>query len=79
MKDRKDKWLRKYDEESCAAFTKYFSSYFQSHFPYCWGGMPSFYDTETPVSSNLPNETKERTHKSVDNESLALFRGWRAD
>lgn len=63
MKVRKDKWLRKYDEESYSAFTKYFSNYFQSYFPYCWGWMPPFFDIETPVSSNLHNETKERRHK----------------
>ncbi len=64
MKDIKDKWLRKYDEKSYLAFTKYFSNYLQSYFPYCWGWMPSFYDIETPVSSDLPNETKERRHKT---------------
>ncbi|WP_324824756.1 hypothetical protein [Sinanaerobacter sp. ZZT-01] len=60
MKARKDKRLTKYDEESYLAFTKHFSNYFQSYFSYCWGWMPSFCDTETPVSSHLPDEAKER-------------------
>jgi hypothetical protein len=64
MKERKNKWLRRYDEESYAAFIKYFSSYIQSYFPFCGGWMPSFYDTETPVFSDLSNETKERRHNT---------------
>ncbi|MDF2539933.1 MAG: hypothetical protein K0S76_2954 [Herbinix sp.] len=65
MKERKNKWLRRYDEESYAAFIKYFSSYIQSYFPYyCGGWIPSFYDTETPVFSDLSNETKERRHNT---------------
>lgn len=59
MKKKKDKRLRKYDEEYYVALAKYFSNYIQSYFPYCWGWMPPFYDNETPVSSDLSSETKE--------------------
>ncbi len=59
MKERKDKWLRKFDPETYAALTKYVTSYFQSYFPYYWGWMPSFHDTETPASSDLSDEAKE--------------------
>ncbi|GKU26818.1 hypothetical protein [Clostridium folliculivorans] len=64
MKDRKNKWLKKYNEESYAALTKYFASYFQAYFPYYWGWMSSFHDTEASVASDLSNETKERSYKT---------------
>lgn len=60
MKARKDKRLRKYDEESYSALIKYFLNYYQLYFPFYWGWMPSFYYMETPFSSNLSSETKER-------------------
>lgn len=63
MKNRKYKWLITSDEASFAAFTN-FLSYFQSYFPYCLGWMPSFYDINAPVSSDLPNETKDMRHKT---------------
>ncbi|WOO37990.1 hypothetical protein R2R35_05660 [Anaerocolumna sp. AGMB13020] len=63
MKEKKNKWLRRYDEKSYEAFIRCFSSYIQ-YFPYCEGWIPAFYDTETSVFSNLPDETKESRHNT---------------
>ncbi len=56
MKGRKDKRMRKYDEGSYGVLEKYFLIYFQSYVPYLWGWIPSFYNIETPVSSDLSNK-----------------------
>lgn len=56
MKGRKGKRVRKYDEGSYGVLEKYFLHYFQSYLPYSWGWIPSFYNIETTVSSDLSDK-----------------------